>query len=95
MATYLFVDELEVTDQEAVQAYIKKAGGMIAAAGGKLLASGPADVLEGSWTPKRCVIVEFPDRAALDAFWNAPEYQSIIPDRQNASDSNIIVVDGV
>ena len=46
----------------------------IAAHGGRYVASGgPTEVLEGSWTPKRCAVLEFPDMERFKTWWSSPE----------------------
>ncbi|MGB8339740.1 MAG: DUF1330 domain-containing protein [Burkholderiales bacterium] len=60
MAAYLIAD-VEVIDSAGYADYQKQAPGTIALYGGRYLARGGAtEVLEGSWSPKRCVILEFP-----------------------------------
>ncbi|MFE9773570.1 DUF1330 domain-containing protein [Streptomyces sp. NPDC005931] len=49
---------------------------MIEKAGGRnLLIDENSLVLEGDWQPSTPVVHEFPSRAAVEAFWNSPEYQ--------------------
>jgi uncharacterized protein (DUF1330 family) len=43
--------------------------------GGRYLGRGGATkVLEGDWEPHRLVIIEFPDMAALMAWYNSPSF---------------------
>jgi len=39
------------------------------------------------------VISEWPDRAAVDAFWNSPEYQVAKKLRENIADCQVLVID--
>ena len=95
MTAYLIVDELTVTNQEKIHEYIIKAGATLKANGGELLASGVPEVLEGSWQPKRCVLVKFDNLENLNSWWNSDEYQALIPIRNAVSASNIITIDGL
>jgi len=95
MAAYLIVDELNVSDQETIKDYIKKAGATIKANGGELLASGVPEALEGEWLPKRCVLVKFKTMERLKSWWNSDEYQALIPIRTSVSENNIIIIDGL
>ena len=95
MAAYLIVDELAVSDQETLQLYIKKAGATIKSNGGEVLASGVPEVLEGSWLPKRCVLVKFDSMEKLKSWWNSKDYKELIPIRSSVSENNIILVDGL
>jgi uncharacterized protein (DUF1330 family) len=59
---------------------------MIAKHGGRHLTKGGSHkLLETSRRPPdRVVIIEFPDTAALDAWYRSPEYQPLIALRQSA-----------
>ena len=52
--------------------------------GGRFLTRGGAtDLLEGGPEPKRVVILEFADAAAIKRWYDSPEYQKILPGRLN------------
>ena len=60
MSAYLVVD-IEVYDRERYETYKRMAPPSIALYGGRYLTrGGETGVLEGDWTPKRFVILEFP-----------------------------------
>src|SRR6185295_19626357 len=60
MAAYIIVD-VEITDPVKYAAYIRIVPPTIARYGGTFLVrGGKAETLEGSWIPKRVVVVEFP-----------------------------------
>lgn len=48
-------------------------------------------VLEGKAPGTRIVLMKFKDQAALDAWYNSPEYQGVIPIRQANSDTKFLV----
>ena len=41
------------------------------------------------------MILEFPDMAALQAFYRSPEYQPLIALRQRCSHGQIVAIEGV
>jgi uncharacterized protein (DUF1330 family) len=95
MAAYLIAD-IEVTDPQAYESYKKGVGATIAAYGGRYLTRGAAvEVLEGDWSPKRLVIVEFPTMAKLKAWYDCPEYRPLLETRKRASVSRLIVQEGL
>jgi uncharacterized protein (DUF1330 family) len=76
MPAYLIVDA-EVTDPVRYEEYRKLAPAAIARFGGRYLARGGKSVtLEGGWAPKRVVVLEFPDLATAQAFYDSPEYRA-------------------
>ena len=95
MAAYLVAD-IEVTDAESYQEYRRTVGASIAAFGGRFLARGGAvEVLEGDWTPKRLVIVEFESMERLRAWYDSPEYAPALALRKRASISRLVMTEGV
>jgi uncharacterized protein (DUF1330 family) len=95
MPAYIIAD-IEVVDATAFEEYRKQVPALIAAHGGRYLARGGAtEVLEGSWAPRRAVIVEFQSMAALKAFYDAPEYRALRELRQRTTKSNLVAVEGV
>ena len=95
MAAYVVVD-VEVKDPVRYEEYRKQVLPTLQAYGGRFLVrGGKVDVLEGSWSPRRLVIVEFPDVAKAKAWWASVEYAAPKAIRQSASDTDMIVVEGV
>jgi len=95
MAAYVIVD-IEVTDPERYAAYIKAAPPTIEAYGGRyLVRGGHVDVLEGDWSPKRFVVLEFPDAGRARAWCSSKEYAGPKALRQAGAKARMILVDGV
>lgn len=94
MAAYLHAD-IEVTDPAAYEVYRQQVPALIAAHGGRYLVRGGAvELLEGERSPRRQVILEFPDMTHLKAFYTSPEYRTLIAIRQGASVGSLIAVEG-
>jgi len=95
MVAYV-INDMEVTDPQLLEDYKKLSPATVAQYGGRFLArGGPIEAIEGSWLPKRLVILEFPSVAQAKAWVNSAEYAPARRVRQQASKSNIIVVEGV
>jgi uncharacterized protein (DUF1330 family) len=95
MAAYVIAD-IEIHDSTGFEEYRRLVPATIAAHGGRYLARGGAtEVLEGSWSPKRCIIVEFPDMQRFKAWWSSPEYEPLRVIRQRTTRSHIVVTQGV
>ncbi|MFC7529907.1 DUF1330 domain-containing protein [Actinoplanes sp. GCM10030250] len=52
------------------------------------------EVVEGEW-PGAVVVIEFPDTAAIHAWYASPAYTAILPLRTRHIDGDVIVVEGV
>jgi len=95
MKAYCVVQEA-IDDEANFAIYRQKVMATIAAHGGSFIVRGGSfAVLEGEWSFPRLVIIEFPSRAAADAWYRSPEYQSILPLRLKSARGNLVIVDGV
>jgi uncharacterized protein (DUF1330 family) len=95
MAAY-WIGEHDITDREKFEEYLRRVVPMIERFGGRYLTRpGSHEVLEGSWRPNRVVLIEFPDMAALKAWYHLPEYQPLITLRQEVGTDVLIAVEGI
>ena len=95
MAAYVIAD-VEITDPVQYAAYIRIVPPTIARYGGRFLVrGGRTEALEGSWSPRRVVVLEFPSFEHARDWWASEEYSTPKALRQGASNGNLILVDGV
>ena len=95
MTAYVIAD-IEVLDPAGYEAYRQQVPATIAAYGGRYLARGGAtEVLEGDWSPRRCVILEFPSMAQLRAWWESPEYRPLRAIRERTTRSKLVATEGL
>ena len=95
MAVYVIAD-IEVLDSAGFEEYRRQVPATIAAHGGRYLARGGAtETLEGTWSFKRCVILEFPDMDRFRSWWSSPEYVPLRELRERTTRSNLIVTQGL
>jgi uncharacterized protein (DUF1330 family) len=91
-----FVAEIETTNEAAMEPYRAAVPATIAQYGGRFLIRGGAtELVEGGPEPKRVVILEFADTAAVKRWYNSPEYQKILPIRLANSTGRAFIVEGV
>jgi len=92
----LIIVDIEVTDPVGYEDYKRLASASIAAHGGRyLVRGGRSEVLDGDWTPRRLVILEFDSMEKAKAWRNSPEYAEAKKVRETCARSNMIVVEGV
>jgi uncharacterized protein (DUF1330 family) len=95
VAAYLIVD-CDVTDPARYENYKKLAPPAIARYGGRYLVRGGAtEVMEGTWIPKRVVVLEFPDMDAARRFYASSEYAAARAERAGAARMNMILAEGL
>ncbi len=94
MAAYIFAD-VAVHDPAGYEPYRGQVPALIAAYGGRYLVRGGAtEILEGDWSPRRCVILEFPTLAQAKAFWASPEYRPLREIRERTAHSRLVAIEG-
>lgn len=95
MPAYIVVD-IEIKDAARYERYKTLAPPSIAKYGGKYLSRGGATTaLEGTWTPKRFVILEFADADTAQRWWDSPEYAEAKALRQSCAETMMLLVDGL
>jgi uncharacterized protein (DUF1330 family) len=98
MPAYL-IAEHAITDAAKFEEYRVKVGPLIAEYGGRYITKGGSHVVlekdNAVWEPGRVVIVEFPDMAALNAWYNSPKYQPLIALRRASAKDMLITLEGV
>lgn len=87
---------IRMTDPDGYKPYAERVPGVLAAAGGVYHArGGAARSVEGGMDLDRLVIVGFADMAAARAFYDGEAYTPLKAIRGAASDSNIVIVEGL
>ena len=55
---------------------------------------GKVEALEGGWSPKRLVLLEFPSMEQALKWYRSPEYAPLIKLRQKASRGRLVAIEG-
>ena len=94
MAAYIIAD-VEIKDPVRYAEYITIVPATIARYEGRFVVrGGRTEPLEGAWTPKRIVVLEFPTFERAKAWWDSDEYSGPKALRQSASVGSLILVQG-
>jgi uncharacterized protein (DUF1330 family) len=95
MPAYVIVN-IDVKDPVRYEDYKRQAAATVTAYGGRyVVRGGAAEVVEGSWTPKRVVVLEFPSLARAREWLASPEYAPARRLRHETADSEMILVEGM
>lgn len=95
MTAFVIVD-IEVTDPVGYEDYKRLAAPTVALYGGKYIArGGHTETLEGNWSPKRLVILQFESVERAKGWVNSDEYREARALRHKYATSEMIVVEGV
>ncbi len=94
MAAYV-IGEIEVTDPALYDEYRKQVLATLEKYQGRFLVrGGKVEPLEGGWSPKRVVLVEFPSFEQALKWYRSSEYAPLIRLRQRASRGKLVLVEG-
>ena len=86
------IGHITVKDEEKWAQYRAQVPGTLAPWGAELLFRGQrAGILAGNHAHLDTVVIRFPDADTVDAWYNSPEYQALIPLRQQAADLDLVV----
>ena len=86
------IGHITVKDEEKWAQYRAQVPATLAPWGAELLFRGQrADILAGQHEHLDTVVIRFPDADTVDAWFNSPEYQALIPLRQQAADLDLVV----
>jgi len=95
MTAYVILD-IDVHNLEGYEDYKKLSPAAVAAYGGKFVVrGGKTETLEGDWSPKRLVVLQFESAETAKAWINSEEYREARALRHQYATSQAIVVDGV
>lgn len=95
MAAYIVV-QIDVHDPVTYERYKPIAAESAKKYGGRyIVRGGSTETLEGTWSPKRFVVVEFPDMQRARDWWSSPEYAEGKALRQASATSEMILAEGL
>ncbi len=93
MPAYVMV-VAKMKNQEKYQEYAGGAGPTVMSHGGKILARGAVkDTLVGDLSGDMALCIEFADADAARAWYQSPEYQKMVPTREQAMDAQFLLVE--
>lgn len=90
MAAYLLAFN-KVKNPTLAAEYSAKAGPTVVAGGGAVVTKGKVSFLNGTFNVDAVLVVRFPDAATLERWYRSPEYQALIPMRDEAIDATFVV----
>ncbi len=95
MPAYVIAN-VEVTDPGPYEAYKTAANASITQHGGRyIVRGGHSEVVEGTFSGSRFVVIEFKDRAAANAWVTSEDYAAAKAHRQGAASMNMVIVEGL
>lgn len=96
MPSYAIAQLCDVTMNSEIIAYLRAIDATLKPYGGTFLVHGaPITRVEGNWPAGDLIVIGFPNRSALDAWYLSPSYQRILPLRTRNASGDVILVDGV
>ena len=95
MAAYVIAD-VKVTNPDIFREYMNQVPSTVERYGGKYLVRGGAiQKIEGKWEPTRVVVIEFESVEQAKRWYDSEEYSGPKQLRSEASNANLLIVEGV
>ncbi len=90
------IAHIDVKDPVRYEDYKRMSPISIHKFGGRFIARGAKpEVLEGTWEPKRLVLLEFPSAEVARQWWASDDYAPARTLRQATSVGDLVILDGV
>jgi uncharacterized protein (DUF1330 family) len=90
-----FIVYLTISDRDRFMEYYKTVMPVIERWGGRMVANGVPETLEGSLSWQQAVVFQWPSRQALLDYWHSDEYAEIKPLREGASAWQAAMVESI
>lgn len=94
MAVY-FVVSLKITDADRFMEHFQAVMPLIKQRGGRLIAQGTPEAIEGSTIGSQSAVFEWHSRQAFLDYWHSKEYAEIRKLREGAVEFQGVIVEGV
>jgi uncharacterized protein (DUF1330 family) len=87
--------EFEVTDAVEFEKYRERVAAVSASFGGRyVVRRAEPIVLDGEWSRKRLVIIEFDSPEQVRSFYDSSAYQAILPHRLRSTRGHVLLLTG-
>ncbi|MGO8761392.1 MAG: DUF1330 domain-containing protein [Desulfobaccales bacterium] len=94
MPVYLIID-ITVTDPDVYGEFLERVPAVVEQYGGRYLArSAEVSTMVGDWQPEWIVLIEFQTIEQVQEFFASPEYQALVPLREQSATTRAIIVEG-
>lgn len=94
MSVY-FIADIRIKDPVEYQKYLDGCDSVFKKHQGRYLAVDEnPEVLEGSRNYGRLILIEFPDKKALDNWYRSDDYQALLNTRLAAADCDTVTIEG-
>jgi uncharacterized protein (DUF1330 family) len=94
MKAYCIFDVCEIVDAEKLERYTQGVLQTVRAHGGRYLnVGGNCRLVEGNWAPNFLVLIEFPNSAKANAWYDSREYAELKKLRIDGARSDAVIVE--
>ena len=94
--TVYVIAQITIHDRAAYDRYLAGFMPVLIQYGGRLLVADEApEVVQGTWSGSKVIVLSFADRAAFQRWESSAEYRRIAVDREAGTDGVILLVRGV
>lgn len=94
MSSY-FIAQIKIMDKNKYEKYLEGYNAVFNKYKGEIIiVEDSPTILEGEWSYTRIVVIRFPNERDLRSWYESDEYQRLAKYRWDASDADILIVNG-
>lgn len=93
--TVYFIVSLKITDADRFAEYFQAVMPLIEHRGGRLIAQGTPEAIEGDATGSQSAVFEWSSRRAFLDYWHSNEYAEIKKLREGVAEFQGVIIEGV
>ena len=95
MSAYIIV-QINITNTELYKEYLKQVTAISKKYGGEyIIRGGKHKILLGVWNYERTVVIKFPSYDIAMEWYNSKDYAPVKKIREDNSDGNLIIIEGL
>ena len=95
MSAYIIV-QINITNKEPYKEYLKQVTPIAEKYGGEyIIRGGNYKTMLGTWDYQRTVVIKFPTYEMAIKWYNSEEYAPVKKIRENNSEGNLIIIEGI
>ena len=95
MSAYIIV-QINITNKEPYKEYLNQVTSIVKKFGGEyIIRGGKYKTMLGKWDYERTVVIKFPSYSIAIQWYNSEEYAPVKKIREDNSDGNLIIIEGL
>lgn len=93
MSLFFVISTTKILDENSYNEYVKRARPILENYGGEYILQSDNIIASKDWEAAKIIIIRFDNKEKMDECFQSPEYQEIVPLREEAIESRFVMVE--